>query len=83
WPLLATRKGMLFTAVFALQSLLVYTVVSWLPHILISRGLEPAAAGLMLGIVQGVSIPAVLVMLWMASKPNLLRSAFLLTTSCS
>ncbi len=83
WPLLATRKGMLFTSVFGIQSLLVYTVVSWLPHILISRGLEPAAAGLMLGIVQAVSIPAVMVMLWMASKPSLLRSAFLLTTSCS
>lgn len=83
WPLLATRKGLLFTTVFALQSLLVYTVVSWLPHILISRGLEPVDAGLMLGIVQGVSIPAVMIMLWMASKPTLLRSAFLLTTSCS
>ena len=83
WPLLATSKGLLFTTVFGIQSLLVYTVVSWLPHILISRGLEPAAAGLMLGIVQGVSIPAVLIMLWMASKPGWLRSAFLLTTSCS
>ncbi|MGH3653419.1 CynX/NimT family MFS transporter [Glutamicibacter sp.] len=83
WPLLATRKGLLFTTVFGIQSLLVYTVVSWLPHILISRGLEPVDAGLMLGIVQGVSIPAVMIMLWMASKPTLLRSAFVLTTSCS
>lgn len=83
WPLLATGKGLLFTTVFGIQSLLVYTVVSWLPHILISRGLEPADAGLMLGIVQGVSIPAVLIMLWMASKPGLLRSSFVLTTSCS
>ncbi|MGP5699558.1 MFS transporter [Glutamicibacter arilaitensis] len=83
WPLLATRRGLLFTTVFGIQSLLVYTVVSWLPHILISRGLEPVDAGLMLGIVQGVSIPAVMIMLWMASKPTLLRSAFVLTTSCS
>jgi len=83
WPLLVTRKGLLFTTVFGIQSLLVYTVVGWLPHILISRGLEPAAAGLMLGIVQAVSIPTVMVMLWMASKPSLLRSAFLVTTSCS
>lgn len=83
WSMLATRKGLLFTGVFALQSLLVYTVVGWLPHILISRGLEPAAAGLMLGLVQGVSIPVVMIMLWMASNPKLLRSAFVLTTSCS
>jgi len=83
WALLATRKGLLFTTVFGIQSLLVYTVVSWLPHILISRGLEPIAAGLMLGIVQGVSIFAVLAVLWMASKPGLLRTAFVLTASCS
>ncbi|GAB3620037.1 MFS transporter [Glutamicibacter endophyticus] len=83
WPLLATSKGLLFTTVFGVQSLLVYTVVSWLPHILISRGLEPAAAGLMLGIVQGVSIPAVMILLWMASKPRLLRPAFVVTASCS
>lgn len=83
WPMLATGKGLLFTTVFAIQSLLVYTVVSWLPHILISRGLEPAAAGLMLVIVQGVSIPTVMIKLWVASKPKLLRSAFVRTTSCS
>ncbi|WP_347037596.1 MFS transporter [Glutamicibacter halophytocola] len=83
WALLATRKGLLFTTVFGIQSLLVYTVVSWLPHILISRGLEPVAAGLMLGIVQGVSILAVLAVLWMASKPGLQRAAFVLTASCS
>lgn len=83
WPLLATSKGLLFTTVFGIQSLLVYTVVGWLPQILISRGLDPAGAGLMLGIVQGVSIPAVMFMLWLASKPGKLRTAFVTTATCS
>lgn len=79
WPMLATRKGMLFTSVFTVQALLVYTLLSWLPHILISRGSDPATAGFMLGLVQAVSIPTVLLLLWMASKPRLLRPAFILT----
>ncbi len=83
WPLLATRKGLLFTTVFGIQSLLVYTVVSWLPHILISRGLQPASAGVMLAIVQGVGIPVGMIMLWMASKPRLLRSAFVVASTGS
>ncbi|QXQ10647.1 MFS transporter [Paeniglutamicibacter sp. Y32M11] len=83
WPMLGTRKGLLFTSVFAVQALLVYTLLSWLPHILISRGLDPATAGFMLGLVQAVSIPTVVLLLWMASKPRLLRPAFILTCACS
>jgi len=83
WPMLATRKGLLFTSLFSVQALLVYTLLSWMPHMLISRGLDAATAGFMLGLVQAVSIPTVLLMLWMASKPRLLRSAFLITCTCS
>ncbi|MBV1779285.1 MFS transporter [Paeniglutamicibacter sp. ABSL32-1] len=83
WPMLATRRGLLFTSTFAVQSMLVYTLLSWLPHILISRGSDAATAGFMLGLVQAVSIPTVLLMLWMASKPRLLRAAFILTCGCA
>ncbi|GHD09102.1 MFS transporter [Zhihengliuella salsuginis] len=83
WPMLATRKGLLFTSLFSVQALLVYTLLSWMPHMLISRGLDAATAGFMLGLVQAVSIPTVLIMLWMASKPALLRPAFLLTCTAS
>jgi CP family cyanate transporter-like MFS transporter len=83
WPMLATRRGLLFTSTFAVQSMLVYTLLSWLPHILISRGSDPATAGFMLGLVQAVSIPTVLLLLWMASKPRLLRPAFILTCGCA
>ncbi|EMY33919.1 MFS superfamily transporter [Arthrobacter crystallopoietes BAB-32] len=83
WPLLATRMGLLATALFAIQALLVYALMSWLPFVMISRGLDPAAGGLILAVVQVVSIPAVVVLLAMATKPHLLRPAFMLTASAS
>lgn len=83
WPMLKTRKGLLFTSLFSVQALLVYTLLSWMPHMLISRGLDAASAGFMLGLVQAVSIPTVLLMLWMAAKPRLLRPAFLVTCTSS
>ncbi|WP_309080581.1 MFS transporter [Zhihengliuella sp.] len=79
WPMLATRKGLLFTSLFAVQALLVYTFMSWYPHMLVTRGLDAATAGFMLGLLQAVSIPTVMIVLWMASKPRLLRPAFVLT----
>ena len=83
WPLLRTRKGLLATALFAIQALLVYALMSWLPFIMISRGLDAASAGLILAVVQVLSIPAVIVLLAMATRPRLLRPAFVLTASCS
>ena len=83
WPLLLTRKGLLITGLFTVQALLVYTIISWLPSILIARGLDPASAGLMLGALQLISIPAVVLVLWMASRPPLLRPAFMVSTGAS
>jgi CP family cyanate transporter-like MFS transporter len=81
--LLLTRKGLLITGLFTVQALLVYTIISWLPSILIARGLDPASAGLMLGALQLISIPAVVLVLWMASRPRLLRPAFMVSTGAS
>ncbi|MFD1214833.1 MFS transporter, partial [Arthrobacter sp. GCM10027362] len=83
WPLLATRKGLLVTGLFTVQALMVYAILSWLPYILISRGLGAAAGGYLLGLVQVVSIPAVIVLLAMAARPRLLRPAFMLTCLAS
>ncbi|GAB2502261.1 MFS transporter [Promicromonospora xylanilytica] len=83
WPLLLTRRGLLITALFTVQALLAYTLMSWLPSILISRGLEPAAAGLMLGVAQLVSIPAIALVLPMASSPHRQRPAFMVATGAS
>ena len=74
---LRTRKGLLITGFFTVQALLVYSLISWLPVILISRGMDPSAAGIMLGLMQLVTIPATVVLLAMATRPHLLRSAFM------
>jgi CP family cyanate transporter-like MFS transporter len=75
--MLATRKGLLFTGLFAIQALLAYSVLGWLPSILIARGVDATAAGFLLGLVQVVTIPAVVVLLAMAARPRLVRPAFL------
>ena len=77
WPMLATRKGLLFTGLFGIQALLAYTIMGWLPSILIARGLDAAEAGFMLGLAQVVTIPAVVLLLSMAARPRLVRPAFL------
>jgi CP family cyanate transporter-like MFS transporter len=75
---LRTRKGLLITGFFTVQALLAYSMMSWLPIILISRGMEPAMAGLLLAGMQIVTIPATVVLLSMATRPHLLRTAFML-----
>ncbi len=83
WPLLVTRKGLLITGIFTVQAMLVYSLVSWLPSMLISRGMDAAGAGVMLGVLQFISIPAIAVVMSIASRPRLLRTAFMLATGAS
>jgi CP family cyanate transporter-like MFS transporter len=83
WSLLRTRRGVLVTALFGVQALLVYTIMGWLPSILVSRGMDPAMGGLMLGLLQLVSMGAVAGVLALAARPGLLRPAFLLTASAA
>jgi MFS transporter, CP family, cyanate transporter len=45
-----------FTALFAAQAFLAYGMLGWYPHILVSRGLGEATAGVMLGLMQLVGI---------------------------
>lgn len=49
WPL---------TGFFALQALLAFVIMGWLPTIAVESGISPARAGVLLGIVIMVSIPA-------------------------
>ncbi|WP_417234778.1 MFS transporter [Arthrobacter sp.] len=75
---LRTRKGLLITGLFTVQALLAYSLISWLPVILISRGMEPAMAGLLLAGMQLVTVPFTLVLLPLAARPRGLRRAFML-----
>ncbi|MFR0636923.1 MFS transporter [Arthrobacter sp. LS16] len=81
WPLLATRRGLLITGLFTLQALLVYSIVGWLPSILVDRGMDPTAAGMLLGGLQLVTIPATVLVMALAAR-GLLRAAFMIA-SCA
>ena len=80
WPLLRTRKGLLLTAIFTLQSLLAYALLSWFPYMLTTMGLSATDSGLMFGLMQLVSVPAGMVMIAIGSRPRMLRPAFYLVS---
>lgn len=80
WPLLRTRKGLLITAIFTLQALLAYALLSWFPYMLTTMGLSAAESGLMYGLMQLVSVPAGMVLIAVGSRPGMLRPAFYMAT---
>lgn len=80
WPLLRTRKGALLTAIFTLQALLAYALLSWFPYMLTTMGLSAADSGLMFGLMQLVSVPAGMVLIAIGSRPRMLRPAFYLVS---
>lgn len=82
WPLLATRRGMAITGLFTIQALLVYSVVGWLPTILIARGMDATTAGVLLGAVQLISVPAIAIVTALVGK-GMLRVAFMIATGSS
>lgn len=80
WPLLRTRKGILLTAIFTLQSLLAYALMSWFPYMLTTMGRSAADSGLLFGLMQLVSVPAGMVLIAIGSRQRMLRPAFYLAS---
>jgi CP family cyanate transporter-like MFS transporter len=80
WPLLRTRKGLLLTAIFTLQALLAYALLSWFPYMLTTVGLSASASGWMYGLMQLVSVPSGMVLIAIGSRPRMLRPAFYLAS---
>ncbi|WP_232083979.1 MFS transporter [Arthrobacter sp. SO5] len=80
WPLLLTRAGLLITAGFTVQALLAYSVMSWFPYMLVTLGLTAAESGVMFGLMQLVSVPAGMVLVAVASRSGMRRTAFYLAT---
>lgn len=80
WPLLRTRKGLLLTAIFTLQALLAYALLSWFPYMLTTMGMSASESGLMFGVMQLVSVPAGMVLIAIGSRPRMLRPAFYLVS---
>lgn len=81
WPLLRTRKGQLLTAIFTLQALLAYALLSWFPYMLTTMGLSASDSGLMFGLMQLVSVPAGMVLIAIGARPRMLRPAFYLVST--
>ncbi len=52
-----TRLGWLMAGFFALQSLQAYSIFGWFPAVYRDAGFSGSTAGLLLGVVTGVSIP--------------------------
>ncbi|WP_457974022.1 MFS transporter [Arthrobacter sp. D1-17] len=80
WPLLRTRKGALLTAIFTLQALLAYALLSWFPYMLTTMGLSAAESGLLYALLQLVSVPAGMLLIAIGSRPGMLRPAFYLVS---
>ena len=80
WSLLKTRSGLLITAFFTIQAIAAYSIISWLPTILIAAGLDPAAAGLLLGLAQVVTVFGNVALLALAGRPGGLRRAFMVAS---
>lgn len=80
WPLIRTRKGLLITAIFTLQALLAYAVMSWFPYLLTTRGLSAAESGLMFGLMQLVSVPAGMLIIAIGSRARMQRPVIYVTS---
>jgi len=80
WQLLRTRKGQLLTAIFTLQALLAYALLSWFPYMLTTMGVSASDSGLLFGLMQLVSVPAGMVLIAIGARPRMLRPAFYLVS---
>ncbi len=74
------RGAWLMTVTMGIQSLLFYTVLTWLPKIMTSRGVPATTAGLMLGLFQLAALPAAYFIPTLAAK--LQRQSYLVWVIC-
>lgn len=68
----------LLAACFALQSLLSYVMMGWLPTITTDAGIAPERSGVLLGIAMAVGVPATIVVVSLASGIKRMRVGFVL-----
>lgn len=57
WAVARTRLGLAMALLFGCQSLQAYAIFGWAAEIYRDAGFSPATAGLLLGVITGVSIP--------------------------
>lgn len=70
-PLFRSRGLWPVTGFFACQALIYFSLTAWLPTIAISRGVEPASAGLLLALMSVAGLPASLLAPSLAAREHL------------
>lgn len=72
------RVAVALVVFFAIQAVVAYVTMGWLPTLLRDAGMAAASAGAMVGVVTLVSIPVSLVVPgWLASRPHQRHGAWL------
>ncbi|MEO5851887.1 MAG: MFS transporter [Nocardioides sp.] len=77
-----TRLGLAMAACFGLQSLQAYAIFGWFPQLWRDNGYSPVAAGGLVGLVAGVSIPLSLWLPSAAARRADQRSLLLAVMAC-
>ncbi|WP_425471356.1 MFS transporter [Saccharothrix texasensis] len=67
-PLFRSPLAWVITVFFGLQSLLAYTVMGWLPQILVDSGVDRTTAGLLLAITMVLGVPVSLIVPPLAAR---------------
>lgn len=65
-----TRLGWTMAVFFGLQSLQAYAVFGWFPSLYRSAGFSPTDAGVMLGVITGISIPLSFIVPALTARPR-------------
>lgn len=79
WP----RGTVPLLAFFALQTMLSYIIISWLPQIAAAGGIDERRAGLMLGLVMAVGVPATALIVPAAGRHASRVVGVIVTTACA
>ncbi|KAM9861623.1 MFS transporter [Leucobacter sp. BZR 635] len=73
----------LLAGFFAIQALLSYVLMGWLPSIATDAGLSAERAGLLLGIAMAVGVPATAVIVPLTRGPKRMRAGFIIVGAAS
>ena len=77
-----TRLGWLMALFFGLQSLQAYAVFGWFAELYRDAGFSAHTAGLLLGVITGVSIPLSILIPWLVGRANDQRLLMCLVMVC-
>ncbi len=77
-----TRLGWLMALFFGLQSLQAYSIFGWFAELYQDAGFSPHTAGLLLGVITGVSIPLSFLLPWLVARTHDQRPVMCVVMAC-